>query len=77
MNVLTITIYAKLILKSLDKIVTWARIVLNPKDSRFLIFKKEKVTKHVKMSIHGERIPSMNGNRIKCLGNCSIFPLRT
>ncbi|XP_063418448.1 uncharacterized protein LOC134701249 [Mytilus trossulus] len=75
MDDLTITtdthIQARWILKALEETVTWARMSFKPKKSRALIIRKGKRTHQVELKVqgeHGEVIPSIIDNPIKCVG---------
>ena len=41
---------------------------IETRKSRSLIIKKGKITEQFKLMVHGEKIPSIIGNPIKCLG---------
>ena len=72
MDDLTITttshIQARWILKTLEEVVSWARMKFKPQKSRFMIVKAGKLSTRNKLRIQGEEIPSVVGNPIKCLG---------
>ena len=61
-------IQARWILKALEETASWARMTFKAKKSRSLIIKKGKVTQKFELTIQGEKIPSIIGNPIKCLG---------
>ena len=59
---------ARWILRSLEKLVSWARMKFKPKKSRSLVIKKGKAEESCTFTIQGEKIPTLQDAPIKCLG---------
>ena len=62
-------IQARWVLLALEDSVSWVRIKFKAKKSGYLVLRKGRVDRRVKMQIQGEEIPSIEGNPIKCLGD--------
>lgn len=60
-------VQARWVLAELDRMATWAKIVLKPKKSRSPVIQKGKTTGRFKLLVQGEVIPNIQGNPIRCL----------
>ena len=73
----TTHIQARWVLSALENSVSWARMKLKTKKSRCLVPRKGRLDRRVKMQNQGEKVPSIVGNPIKCLGKQFNKPTQT
>ena len=55
-------------LRSLEEIISWARMKFNAKKSRSMVLKKGGIDNRMRFRIEGELIPTVSKAPIKCLG---------